>query len=264
MKTTGNFSSARLWRLVRFYWPALRRQAAVYAAVSLMSGLLVTFAGYSVLMLLFAAHVLLLMLWLGPLALTSRGALAMEVALPATGGEKTVCLMAYTFVFLPLLVFAPFALCFGVSYGHLVSANPDVASFLNMVRVYFAAYAPYHLLAWAMLMAVCLLGVSSYRRRRVLRSVLTVFGAYVLLSLMSVAGLIWSIDKLYEQGFIGHKIYSIDNELQLYADAAEFIPAHPDCLGSASVFGIAEVILLSVALVALIVAVCRTIRNRQI
>jgi len=172
--------------------------------------------------------------------------------------------MVYSFVIMPLFALAPFTLCVTATYGYLAGANPDIVLFLKMVRVYLAAFAPYHLLACGILISVCLLAVSSFRRRRVLRSVLAVLATYVLLCLISAAGFMWSLKQLYIQGFIGHESYRITDETQIFADAARFIPAHSDCIGSASAFGIAENVLLGLALVAVLVAIYRTIRTRQV
>ena len=69
---------------------------------------------------------------------------------------------------------------------------------------------------------------------------------------------------LYERGVIGHSVYSVDSNAQIYRDLAETIVSWPDLIGGHSVFTLCENVALAAVLAALVWAVYRSIKNRQI
>ena len=259
------FSPLRMLMLARYFRTPLRRQATVYAAVSAILGVVcLASPGNCLLLMPFTAAVVWIMLVCGPLVFAARDTLVIDVALPATAAEKSVFIMIWSFVAVPLVVGVPLGVCAALAWGGLVKLPAWVPLFAEMVLTYLRACAPYHLLALGVLMSVCMLCVIAFCRRRMLRATLVVAGAWMLLALSGLIGFAVSMRRLYAQGFVGHKVITVDNNEEIYIGLRDFIEAHPDSIGSGSVYGFAECVVLGVVLVALLVSVYRRMIVRQI
>ena len=76
--------------------------------------------------------------------------------------------------------------------------------------------------------AVCLLGVCAFRRRRVIRSLLLVFGTYILIGIANLIHGLVILKGLSERGIIGKTVYSVDSNEQLLNDLTEVTRANGD------------------------------------
>lgn len=267
MNAKDRFSLKRLRLVAGLYSSAGGRRLAVCASISAMAGalfLIYAFVDTGVMAIMMLIPVLYLAQCLAPLALAPGKGAVMRVALPATAGEKSLVPMLYAFVAVPLAIFAPFGICVALGGHYAAQASPDLVLFLHLVATYFCANPAYCLLAPAVLTGVCLLGSVAFSRRTTANTFLAVFIAWLVLVGIDVIGFGLILHGLYERGVIGHSIYSVDSDAQIYRDLTEIIVSWPDLIGGHSVFAICENVVLAAVLAGLVWAVYRRIKNRQI
>lgn len=267
MNAKDRFSLKRLRLVAGLYSSAVGRRLVVYASISAIAGamfLIYAFADTGVMAILMLMPVLYLAQCLAPLALAPGKGLVMRVALPATPCEKSLVPLLYAFVAVPLAIFAPFCICVALGGHYAAQASLDLVLFLHLVATYFCANPAYCLLAPAVLTGVCLFGIVTFGRRTTANTLLAVFVAWLVLVGIDAIGFGLMLHGLYERGVIGHSVYSVDSNAQIYRDLAETIVSWPDLIGGHSVFALCENVALAAVLAALVWAVYRSIKNRQI
>lgn len=266
METT-EFSIRRFALVGRFYMPRLYRQAIFYVVFSLLAGIVLVYSFNSIGTILFSKFTLFafsVMTSLGPLAFAARNSLVTETALPATGSEKSAFMLLYCLVAIPLLLFLPFSTVVLAGTDRMMTASSLMPAILRFLQADITASAPSYITYLLVATAVCLLGVCTFRRRRVIRSLLLVFGTYILIGIANMIHALVILRGLSEKGIIGKNVYSVDNDEQLLNDLTEVTTANGDLFGSFSDFGISELSVLILATAILIPAICRRIKNRQI
>lgn len=266
METT-EFSIRRFALIGRFYMPRLYLQAIFYAVFSLLAGIVLVYSCKNIGTILFFKFTLFafsVMASLGPLAFTTRSSSVIETTLPATGSEKSAFMLLYCFVVIPLLLLLPFSAVVLIGLDHMTTAAPIMPWVLKFLWNDLQTSAPSHIMYVLVATAVCLLGVCAFRRRRVIRSLLLVFGTYILIGIANLIHGLVILKGLSERGIIGKTVYSVDSNEQLLNDLTEVTRANGDLFGSFSHFGICELAVLILATAILIPAICRRIKNRQI
>lgn len=201
----NRFSWDRVMRIGEFYFPALRMQMILYPVVALvLYGL--TFLGHytlggtvGILSNGLSSTVLGFMFYFAPVALTRRDTRIVETMLPATTVEKSVFLLGYFFVVIPVLLS-------GVYYG----VGSALQWILGLNDVLFTSLSitdmPYTPLVWAsnMISAIvpaitCLWAVLVVARSRALMAM--VWSVVSLISLSMLSGLI-TLAMMFANGFI--------------------------------------------------------------
>lgn len=266
METT-KFSIERFALTGHFYMPRLYRQAIFYAVFSLLAGILLVYSCHIMATIVFwefTTFAFSLMISLGPLAFTTGSSLVIETAVPATGSEKSAFMLVYCFVALPLILLIPFSAVVLIGLEHMMTADPIKLWVLNYIWTDLQTSAPSHIMYVLVATAVCLLSVCAFRRRRVIRSLLLVFGTYILIGIANLIHGLVILKGLSERGIIGKTVYTVDSNEQLLNDLTEVTRANGDLFGSFSDFGICELAVLILATAILIPAICRRIKNRQI
>ena len=267
MNVNDKFSIRRLWLVTRLHASSVWRQLADYAVISFVAGVLFmvqSTSGHGIFTLVIMGLLFYIALAFGPLVFASRKGLLMQTALPATGWEKTAFYFIYVFLVMPAALLLPFALCMDVGISMAGGDATDLLLFVDILTTYAHVNPVYCVLAPAVPMAVCLLGATAFRQRRAAYSFLVVLGAILCLLVLSAVGLGITLEGLYEMKVIGHSVYSVNSNAQLFADLAHTIATYPGLIGGRSTFGMCENTALAVIFAGLLWAIYRTIKNRQI
>lgn len=267
MTVTDKFSIRRLWLVARLHASAVWRQLAAYATISFVAGVLFmvqSTSGHGISTLVIMGPLFYIALVFGPLVFTSGKGLLMQTALPATGWEKTAFHFIYVFFVMPAALLLPFAMCMAIGISMAGAGATDLRLFIDILTTYAHVNPAYCVLAPAVPMAVCLLGVTAFRHRRVAYSLLAVLGTILCLLVLDAVGLGITVQGLYEMKVIGHSVYSVNSNAQLFSDLAHTIAAYPGLIGGRSTFGMCENTALAAIFAGLLWAIYRTIKNRQI
>lgn len=202
--TDNRFSWDRVVRIGEFYFPALRMQVILYPVVALVLYGLTLLGHYTfgntigILSGGLSSTALSFMFYFAPVVLTRRDARIVETMLPATTAEKSVFMLGYFMVVIPVL-------SFGVYYGvgaalQWIFSLDDVL--LASVQMTGMAYTP---LLWAcnLMSAIvpaitCLWAVMVVARSRALMGM--VWSVVSLISLSVLSGLI-TLTLMYVNGF---------------------------------------------------------------
>ena len=267
MNVNDKFSIRRLWLVTRLHASSVWRQLADYAVISFVAGVLFmvqSTSGHSISLLVIMMPLFYIALAFGPLVFASRKGLLMQTALPATGWEKTAFYFIYVFLVMPAALLLPFALCMAVGISMAGGDATDLLLFVDILTTYAHVNPAYCVLAPAVPMVVCLLGVNAFRHRRGTYSFLASLGTVFCLQVLNAVDFGFVLQGLYEMKVIGHSIYSVEDNAELFTDMAHAIAAYPGLIGGRSIFGMCENIALAAIFAGLLWAVYRTIKNRQI
>lgn len=257
----------RLWLVTRLHASTVWRLLADYAVISFVAGVLFmvqSASGHGISTLLIMAPLFYVALAFGPLVFASEKGLLILTALPATGWEKTAFYFIYVFIVMPAALLLPFTLCMAVGISIAGADATDLLLFVDILTTYAHVNPAYCVLAPAVPMAVCLLGVTAFRHRRAAYSLLAVLGTILCLLVLDAVGLGITVQGLYEMKVIGYSVYSVENNAQLFTDIARTISGYPGLIGGRSIVGMYENMVLAVIFAGLLWAIYRTVKNRQI
>lgn len=267
MTVTDKFSMRRLWLVTRLHASTVWRLLADYAVISFVAGVLFmvqSASGHGISTLLIMAPLFYVALAFGPLVFASENGLLIQTALPATGWEKTAFYFIYVFIVMPAALLLPFTLCMAVGISIAGADATDLLLFVDILTTYAHVNPAYCVLAPAVPMAVCLLGVNAFRHRRGTYSFLASLGTVFCLQVLNAVDFGFVLHGLYDMKVIGHSIYSVADNAELFTDMAHAIAAYPGLIGGCSTFGMCENTALAVIFAGLLLAIYRTIKNRQI
>ena len=200
----NGFSWERVMRIAEFYFPALRMQMILYPVVAIVLYSLTLLGHYTlgdtvgILSGGLCSTVLSCMFYFAPVALTRRDTRIVETMLPATCAEKSVFLLGYFFVVIPVLLYGVY---YGVGsavqwifglYNVLFSVNVSVI-IQNTALVYasnvMSAIVPTITCLWAVLVTA---------RSRALMGI--VWSVVSLISLSMISG-IGTLIMMFATGF---------------------------------------------------------------
>lgn len=193
--SSQNFNFDRIELVARYYTPSLNAVYVAYPLISLVLGILSYWvARYGAIGSVFATFFispLAFMLYLGPLALARKSNQTIEALIPATWQEKSTFALLYTFIVLPILTYAPFALIRYVVCPLLFGQTEDFTlSFYNdlLAKTYGVTY--YLAIAFSVLQyfvptITCLYSVTHRRNNRVGMSIVWSLVSWIGLSFVS-------------------------------------------------------------------------------
>lgn len=207
----SSFSWSRVGMVAKYYYPALRLQMMWYPIVTaglfLIVSLLQLAGGEVADASMGIMGAISFMFYWAPLALCRHESRLTTTLLPVTAAEKTLVLLVYFFVVIPILLF-------GVEYalaGIVHYTMPEI-SFLDRA---LAKYEELELEDKGLLMVstvflsvlpamLCLWGVAHFRQNRTLKAMLTSCGVYLATSFVAgISGVILAFKKGFEDGMAG-------------------------------------------------------------
>lgn len=268
MTQTNRFSLKRFARLGRFHASAIGCQTAIYIILSLLLALLTVSSAKSdaiILMIPLVWLTLTLMLMLGPLVFATSRGIEITTMLPATKSEKAAFPLLYTFIALPVMTLLPFGTVMALSEETIIVARHDMPAIAEAANAMLSNEFSCAIISTVTAMALCLFGVSIFRRHRTLLTILTMAVAGFVFMAVSMTRAIYGIKELDELGRIDLPIvYSADNNEKLFGDIAHFLNSNADIIGCSSTFGICLNTALAIISLTLIAATIRKISNRQL
>lgn len=196
----SRFSWKRVEYVIRFYYPLLRGQMIIYPCVALALYILASVAVYikwTDLLWAAPATVISFMFYLAPVVLTRRDTRMVATMLPATALEKTVVLLGYFMVIVPLLTY-------GVYYlgGSLIKMVIPAASVIDKIRsVKQDLGTPQFIYQASELVpaVTCLWAVVKVKRNRTLKAVVS--GVAAILGI-GIIGMVYGAIVAFSSGFV--------------------------------------------------------------
>lgn len=190
----ANFSFHRFVSVARFFFPRLKLQIIWYPIISLILGAatMVCVLSQSPELFLLAltgdTFILSILLEYGPLAFAFYSSPEMETSLPATNAEKTIFIFGYTFIAIPIMLWAPVTLIelawcdkfFTPTMSEIIKNINSVVgalSYKNIIMSMFQYLFP---------MAVCLYAVMKHTRKRLAKGIIWTVCANVSLAVIGV------------------------------------------------------------------------------
>ncbi len=179
---SDNFSWRRVGMVGQFYFPRLKWQLIAYpiAAIclTLLTSVLIKIELPAVAIAPFSS-IISYMVSLGPLFFTAMAAREVETSLPATNGEKTVFMILYSLIIIPLLVWIPQWLIQLLMFGsiapiseilqHTMPSNSDIA--IPQISQLATKSIPTNILSSFAVILVCLCTVVTLKRNRIILSI---------------------------------------------------------------------------------------------
>lgn len=251
--------------LPAFYRKQLILQVCVYAAISILTGLMLVLSCHEsnfMLKLLWTPFMFTTLLIVAPLIFTTVNAPEMMTSLPATTAEKTSFKIGYTFIVMPIVLLLPVLFIILPFRGEILSSRPDMPAFMELLSTLWRMFGAGEILTLLLYMAVCLFGVCKFVRHRTLYSLLSCFVLFIALRIIASIRMAYIATTIYSQE--GAKYWSVNDTAEFYNDILGFLNSHSPLIGSTSVYGICEIIVLIAIIALLMRATFRTIENRQI
>lgn len=239
-----------------------RRQVAIYLLAACgLSACQMYYAGKGLAFLItpLTAAAIYLMTAFSPLVFANDNGRIIMTMLPTPRAYKVAAVLLYTFLVIPAITIAPYALGF-----QLMPDSEQSDALLNAARAYLAANAGILALATAVPPAVCLAAVLSYRKKTAIRAGLITIGSIIAIILAGIVHFVLILKGLYTLKVIGHSEYSVNSNSQIFNDTADVIRGYPALIGDSSSFGAAEIAVLGVVLAALLLSICVKFKNRQL
>lgn len=265
MNTQDTFSFRRMMMLLAFYRKQLILQVCVYAVISILTGLMLVLSCHEsnfMLKLLWTPFLFTTLLIVAPLIFTTVNAPEMMTSLPASPKEKTIFKIGYTFVVMPIVLLLPALFIILPFRGEILSSRPDMAAFTELLSTLWRMFGAGEILTLLLYMSVCLFGVCKFVRHRTLYSLLSCFVLFIALRIIASIRMVYVAARIYGQE--GATYWSVNDNTEFFTDILNFLNAHSSLIGSMSVYGICEIIVLIAIIALLIRATFRTIENRQI
>lgn len=251
----------RLALVARFYFPRLKKQIIAYPIISLLlgSGTIVSILSGSEILLMLAliidVFLISVMIEYGPLAFAFRSCPEIETGLPATAGQQSLFIIAYTFIGIPLMILLPITLVeIGLIDTGLVSNN--ITDELKEIERVLSGKLGFLTIACGLLqylvpMAVCLYAVMRHTRKRLLHGIIWTLVANVMFAIFGfIVGAISAFKSGFEDGWNGVEA----NPDNVVPGLTANILSMMDCLG----------VILIICLIFAIYMTCRTIKQRQV
>ncbi|MDE7388169.1 MAG: hypothetical protein K2M97_02820 [Muribaculaceae bacterium] len=242
LSRTDRTSWRRMWMVARYFWPRFRSKVIIFPLVTLLiftCGHLVgkhvnPMGAYAIFGLI---NYLLIF---NPLIFTKRSDMEITATLPATGLEKCVAVLGYSFVLMPLVIDVPLYLAYLLTDTPI---HPDSSVLVNDVAVSSPLITACNVASTLAMIASCLWAVMAARTHRVIKGVAAALGVSVFIGMISAV-----------YGFV----------------AAIMESGHAAGVGPEQINGIMSRVftvtlpLLSVYLIFALAMTCRAIRRRQL
>lgn len=215
MMENNTFSLSRMYMLARFYWPAMRWQLGLSAAVVLASYIIALFSGlhvrmdaqggptFPIILYSMAEGIAGWVIYLAPLLFAFVGQRAVITTLPASWQEKAVFMLAYVLVVIPGLYFIVWYAGVGVASLYTPHANitayiiniisstdPQVRGLLNSMIPHMEFNSS---LTTLMPLALSCFLIEYSRRNRLAMGIVGIVGGQIIVFIMSMACTIFTI-----------------------------------------------------------------------
>lgn len=194
------FSWKRVEAIARFFYPMLRKQMVIYPIVSLVLYSLALGAAYlkwTDVLWTAPVSVIAFMFYLSPLVLTRRDSRMTVTMLPATALEKSLVLIGYFLVVIPLLTYGVYYIV-GLLCEWLLPVEPVIGRLLSM-RQDYGGFQIIYQVSEAVPVVTCLWVVMIVKRNPAFKAV-----GYTLLSMfgLGIIGMIYGLIMAFTSGFV--------------------------------------------------------------
>lgn len=196
----ARFSWSRVKSVIRFFYPLLRGQMIIYPCVTITL-LIVAFIATNIKWTDFfwsaPLSVISFMFYFAPMVLTRRDSRMVVTMLPATALEKTLVLLGYFLVVVPVLTLGLYYIV-GLCVESLLPINPVIGKILDMKSDMHTASA-LNLCSELVPPVSCLWALVAVKRNRTMKVLLSGIGS---LLTMGLIGVVYGVFAAFSSGFI--------------------------------------------------------------